>query len=206
MNIRLILALLFCGILCSCEKEDSEDNTPDETLDTKLVIGDNNATITILDTLITPSDRCDSIVYRIDLDSNGNYDFAFYLYYCFSPGYYNSEFRFYCLHEKAKVLTNDSILSPEILDYGDTLKIDENWVSDKMIFLSASGSTNVGNDGILQISGTRYNLSNKYIGIIIENEENPIYGWIKLSTAEINWLGSLLIHETGHKKAAYDRH
>ncbi|NOR74862.1 MAG: hypothetical protein GQ525_06865 [Draconibacterium sp.] len=198
MKIRLILSLIILGLFYACEKD------PIEELDTFLVIGNENATIRIIDTLIFPEDRYDSIVYKIDIDLNGTNDVAFYIFYDYSPSHYRSNFRFDCLTDQIKVLTNDSILSPEILDYGDTLNIDKKWVNSSMEILRTFGNSVWVGDGIIYKYGNWYDLSNKYIGVLIEDDENPTYGWIKLSVPDGEWVNSLTIHEIGHKKAAYN--
>lgn len=203
MKTKLILALIILSLFYCCEKDDN--NNPTEKLDAFLVVGDENASITVLDTLITPEDRCDSIIHKIDIDFNGVDDVAFYIYYCYSPSYFGSNFRFDCLNDKIKVLTNDTIISPEILNYGDTLSFDKNWVTQNMKILSASGSSEmIGGDGTVHKYGNWFDLSDKYIGLLIENDENPIYGWIKLSVPDDDWICSLAIHEIGYKKAAYN--
>ena len=98
MKHKLIFFTIILGFFCSCEKED-----PIEQLDTFLIIGDYDAVITSLDTVIYPPDRGDSVLYQIDLDSNGLKDFGFYIYYNFSPCIFFSKFRFDCLNDKAKV-------------------------------------------------------------------------------------------------------
>ncbi len=202
MKTKLILSLTILSLFYCCEKEDKNNRT--EELDTYIVVGDGNASITTLDTLITPEDRCDSIVYKIDIDSNGIDDLAFYIYYCYSPSKFSSTFRFDCLTDKIKVLTNDSIISPEILNYGDTLNFNKYWVNESMEILSASGSSEMtGEAEMVQKFGNWFDLSEKYIGLLIENDENPIYGWIKLSVPDDDWICSLTIHEIGYKKAAY---
>ncbi|NOQ25585.1 MAG: hypothetical protein GQ564_09525 [Bacteroidales bacterium] len=205
MKIRLILLLIILSLFYSCEKE--EENNPTEDLDTFLVIGDNNATVRILDTVLNfyiyyYGDG--SMENKIDIDFNGINDVAFEISAYSKLGYFFSDFIFKCLNDKTKVLTNDSILSPEILDYGDTLNVDNNWVRENMEILSVDyASQVVGGDGIIHHYGNWYDLSNVYIGIIIENDENPVYGWIKLSISG-GFTSSVTIHEIGYKKAAYN--
>jgi len=199
MKYKLILFILILLSLYSCEENENV------LLKNYLVIGNTDAKISVLDTLITPPDRCDSIIYEIDLDKDKVIDYSFYVYYCYSPSYFSSIFKFNCLHEKAKVLINDSIFSPEILEVGDTLKNDKNWLSMNMTILTASGASEiVGGDGIIYKNGNWFDVTNKYIGLIINKKENPIYGWIKISVPNENWVYSLTIHETGYIKATYN--
>jgi hypothetical protein len=46
-------------------------------------------------------------------------------------------------------------------------------------------------------------LSDKYIGLLIENGGNPTYAWLKLSVPNYNPVNSLTLHEIGFKKQVY---
>jgi hypothetical protein len=202
MKHRLIFLLILMSIIFSCE---NNNDNPKEQLASFVVIGDDNAEITLLDTLISPPDRGDSVLFRIDLDSDGLEDFGFLVYYNYSPCLFFSNFRFDCLHNLAKAYTNDTIQTPDILSLGDTLSFERSWVSNKFDLLDASGMCELGGgDGIIHKYGNWFNISNQYIGLLIEKEENPIYGWIKLSVPNDDWIHSLTIHEIGNKKAAYN--
>lgn len=193
-----LILLLFAGIICACENSDSPKP------DSFIVLGESAATIVTVDSVIVPSSRCKNASYNIDLDADGENDFSLNVYYCFSPSYYGAELSFECLNNKAKVLTNDSILSPEILLKGDTLDIDKNWISGKMEIIRVNMVTQIaGGDGIMNIHGNWYDLRNKYMGLLIENEANPIYGWIRLSVPEDYWVKTIEIHEIAFQKAVY---
>ncbi len=190
---RVILFILMGIIYYSCN---NKDDIPNEQPATFAVIGDLDANIAILDSVIYPSYRGDSLFFPIDLDLDGIQDYRFYIYNNYSPCIFLSNFRFDCLHDLAKVYTNDTIQSPEILKLGDTLTVDKHWLSAKFRILDASGICELaGGDGIIHKSGNWFNLSNKYIGLLIEKEGNPIYGWIKLSVPDYDWIDSLTIHE-----------
>lgn len=201
MNKFVILIFVIFGFLLSCEKS-TNDEIPTEELDSLLIIGDVSANLILLDTTVFPYDRCDSILYKLDIDLNGVYDFQFYIYYCFSPCVYWSDMRIDCLFENCKILSNDSIKTPEILELGDTIQSIGNWISQRTDMLSTNSmSTLCGGDGILYTYGNWHDLTNKYIGLMIEKEDNIILGWIKLS---INNNIRLDLQEIGYKKAAYE--
>lgn len=196
MKVRLILLSFIVAILYSCGK-DGED------LETFLVIGDQTSKVNILDTLIT-THSCDSVLYPIDIDSNGIDDLAFYVEYCQAPSHFYSFIKIYCLHDKVKILTNDSIQSPEVLSYGDTLNMTRKWVNDNMNLLTATFTSEVtGGTGIIYREGNWNDLSNKYIGVFLENEDYPIFGWIKLSIDGDGPASSLTVHEVGYRKSAF---
>lgn len=202
MKSKLFLSIIILSLFYCCEKDEEID--PPAKLDSFLIVGDETASITTYDTLITPAKRCSSILYKIDLDADELNDVAFYIYYCYSPSHFTSYFNFDCLTDKVKVLTNDSIQSPEILEYGDTLNLDRKWTNGSMGILRASGrSCLVGGNGVVYKTGNWYDLSNKYVGLLIENDDHPVYGWIKLSVPDDDWIASLTVHESGYKKAAY---
>ena len=115
-----------------------------------------------------------------------------------------ASFRMDCLHDSAKVCTPDTLLSPKVMEYGDTLQGNLPWASQKFVILSASGySTLCGGDGIVYKYGDWYNLPDKYMGLLIEKKEYPVYGWVLLSIPDDDWIHSLTLHKTGWKKAAY---
>lgn len=197
MKLRFSLLLIILGFLYSCEKEKDQSET-------FLVVGSKGAIITSLDTLITPISRCNSVLYQIDIDSDGLKDFGFYIYYCYSPSHYNSTFRFDCLNTKCKVLCNDSTSTPEILNIGDTLVLSDSWKTQNMNMLSVNEYLeSIGGDMIYLKNGIWQNCTNKYIGVLIEKDKGLIYGWIKLSIPNNSWTQSLTIHEIGYKEATY---
>jgi hypothetical protein len=202
MKQGLIYLSFFLGIICSCEE--SRDNTLEEQPDPFVVIGDLDADINSSDTLIYSLEKGDSILYQIDLDSDGSVDFELCIYYDYSSCLFFSDFRFSCLNDLAKICTNDTILSPDILSLGDTLSFNRRWISDKFDIIESSGiCESGGGDGNNYKYGNWVNISNKYIGLMVENNENPVYGWIKLSIPDDELICSLTIHEIGRKKPAY---
>jgi hypothetical protein len=204
MNKLGILVFLIVGFLSSCEKNSNNDN-PADNLDSLLIIGEAQVKLTLLDTTIYPSDRCDSLLYEIDIDSDGINDFQFYVYYCYSPCIYMSNMRLDCLTKNSKILTNDTIQTPEILDISDTLQSKGNWISQRFDMLSTSGMSGLcDGDGIIHTYGNWHDLTNKYIGIKIEKEDYIILGWIKLSINKTNNDFPIELHEIGYKKAAYN--
>jgi hypothetical protein len=61
----------------------------------------------------------------------------------------------------------------------------------------------IGGDGITYNIGNWYNLSDKYIGLLIENGGNHTYAWLQLSVPNYNPVNSLTLHEIGFKKQVY---
>ncbi len=205
MNKLTILTILIVGFFLSCEKNSNNDN-PTDNLDSLLIIGEANVNLTLLDTTIYPSDRCDSLLYKFDIDSDGINDFQFYIYYCYSPCIYMSNMRIDCLTNNSKILTNDTIQTPEILDLGDTLQSSGNWNPGCFDMLSTSGMSELcDGDGIIHSYGNWHDLINKYIGIKIEKEDDIILGWIKLSINKTYNDFPINLYEIGYKKAAYNR-
>jgi hypothetical protein len=200
-NILILLMLASVGFVSSCQK-DNQDNNSIEKLDTLLVIGDTCSSITEFDTLILPTERDDSIVFQVDLDSNSINDFTIYFYYYESPCIYSSILGIYCLSDKNSILCNDSILSPEILEFGDTLVYSNNWVSQKfdmlIVYKDCSG------EGETHTQGNWHDLSNKYIGLMTKKDDYLIYGWINLSITRFYYYYLLELHKIGYKKAAYN--
>lgn len=203
MNKLHFLLIVIAGFLASCEKSTIDDN-PAVSLDSLMIIGEANVNLTLFDTTIYPADRCDSLLYKMDIDSDGINDFQFYTYYCYSPCIYMSNMRIDCLSANCKILSNDSIQSPEILELGDTLQSIGNWISQRTDMLSTSGMSGLcGGDGIIYTYGNWHDLSNKYIGLLIEKEENSILGWIKLSINKTYNDFPIVLQEIGYKKAAF---
>jgi hypothetical protein len=161
-----------------------------------LIIGDSTAKIRVLDALVEPQNRCQSIEYGIDVDLDMINDLSFYVYYCYSPGFFTATFRLECLNEKINILCNDSVLTPEILNFGDTLHSDRYWVNSTMELLRAQGTSELaGGDGIIYKHGNWFNLSNKYIGLKMNFDNHSSYGWIKLTVPNDDWIHSMTIHE-----------
>ncbi len=193
---RIFIILVAFITFFSCEEESVK-------LDNYVVIGDTNANIEIVDSLIKPAVRCDSATYSIDLDKDGINDFRISTYFCYSPSHYCSEFNIYCLQENSKVLCSDTLLTPAVLNIGDTLEVNSNWENESMRMLWTSCIyCIIDGDGILYKHGLWYNIENKYIGIALEQDKNFIFGWIKLSISEDYEMNSIVVHEIGSKKAS----
>jgi hypothetical protein len=192
MKQTMVLTLLLIGILSSCKKEK-------ENLETVLVIGDKSASITEFDNLIFPLDE-GSILFPIDLDSNHIIDFTIYIDYSESPCLYYLSLNINCDSVNDLILCNDSILSPEILEFGDTLSYSNNWVSQKFIMLHATRDCS--GNGETYTNGNWHDLTNKYVGIMIEKNGYLIYGWIKLSIIKTYYYYTIEVHEIGYKKIA----
>ncbi|MFA9392059.1 MAG: hypothetical protein ACERKD_19775 [Prolixibacteraceae bacterium] len=203
MKHHLIFLLIFMAIIyCSC---DILDDIANKHRDSFVVIGDQNAKITRIEDEISQSYFKDSVLFLIDLDLDGVEDFRLYKHHYLTPCLFVSKFGIDCLHDLAKVYTNDTIETPEILILGDTLDIDKYWLSKNLLLVDAVGVCKVGGgDGIIHKYGNWVNRKNKYIGLLIEKEINPIYGWIKISISNNNMTNSLTIHQIGYKKAAYN--
>jgi hypothetical protein len=205
MRILSTMTILVLFFASSCEKNEkgvTVTGEPDVTLawesavNPMLIIGDSNAKIRVVDALVEPQNRCQSIEYGIDVDFDMINDLSFYVYYCYSPGFFTATFRLDCLNENISILCNDTILTPEILSYGDTLHSDKLWVNSTMEMLRARGTSEmVGGDGIIYKYGNWFNLSNKYIGLKFDFDNHSSYGWIKLSVPNDNWIHSMTIHE-----------
>jgi len=206
MNSRLILLLIILNFFYSCTKDPKviPVQVLTEQQDTILVVGNPDASIRIINTLIKPPNRCQNFVYEIDIDTNKINDISITIYYCTSPGYSNSSIYINCLTDNIKILTSDSIIAPEILNYGDTLSLHKKWVTKNMRLIYSSCTNKIiGGDGITYNIGNWYNLSDKYIGLLIENGGNPTYAWLKLSVPNYNPVNSLTLHEIGFKKQVY---
>ena len=188
----------------ACEKNISTEDIVPEELKTFLIVDKGN--IRYLDTILNAKNNShyQVITFPIDLDSDGTEDISFYIKRIsdFYLAFY-SDFEIHSLNDKLKIITNDSILTPKILEIGDTLNTKKSWKkADKLSLLDINYS--FFNRMDTEIIGNWYNISNKYIGFLIENENNPTYGWVKLSIPETGWITSLTIHEVGYIKAVYD--
>lgn len=199
---RSYLILLFIIVFAfSCDKNNTE-----AALDSYIIVGDIETTISVFnDTTLYLPDMWDGIFFQIDLDSDSIYDFGFYGSYLSSQCFYSSIIRIDCLSEQNKIICNDSIKIPQILDYGDTLSFTGKWMSQKfeisgISFLCSAG----GGDGIIHKYGIWRGISEKYMGLMIEKEEYVILGWIKLSVPDTEWVSSITLHAIGYKKAAYN--
>jgi len=137
----------------------------------------------------------------MDLDRDFIYDFNIDVFYDYSPVIFLSYFKFKCLTDKAKVLVYDTLTSPMVSSYRDTLNCSGKWVSEEMYMLSAHGESEMaGGDGIIYKEGPWFHVEDKYIGVMIEKEDFKVFGWIKLSVPNDDWIHSLTIHQLAYKK------
>lgn len=202
----LMLSIIVCiGFLASCEKDNSAKNT-DGQLDTLLIIGNAGTSAELFDTIIYPTQRCDSILYHMDIDSDSVNDFDFYIYYCYSPCIYMSDMRIDCLTDKCKILCNDTLQTPAILELGDTLRSSGNWISQRIHMLSTSNTSEFcGGDEVTHFTGNWHDLTNKYIGFMVEKDDNILLGWIKISINKSYKNYPIELHEIAYKKVAHSQ-
>lgn len=206
---KLVIAIFtFILLFSSCRKEEKYDlvRAP-SPMDTFLVVGSDLAATKSIDTLLSPI-RCDSINYKIDIDQNASMDFELYLFYCSSPNYSTSTIELRSLGKSNSILASDSMINisnysvetPAILSAGDTLSYSMNWLSEDMTLLIGGSSTQSGEKPF--VYGKWYGVSNKYIGLLIEDDNNPIYGWIEISVPTVTQV-SANIHEVGFEIVSY---
>jgi len=166
-----------------------------ENLEDFLIIGENSATVMNIDSTIKPPDRCKDISYNIDLNTDGINDFQYYVYYCYSPSQFYSFFKIKCLHTNAKVVVNDTVLIPQMLNVGDRLEHSMNWISDSIVFLASYGRSQLtGGSGIIEARSYWVNSSNKYMGLLLEDEKTLIFAWVKISKIQTYLLFKILFN------------
>jgi len=221
--------LLSAIILFSCEKTD-----PDISVIDYLVIGDINATVLMpgsnsFENSDNPS-LWNTCIFDIDLDNDGTDDFRI-VYSCeFSPmETWTRSWSIKRLTSGARILCVDSPESPwhnrypEILDVGDTLKLNSKWRSEplsqmitplpapadqpqaldtSMSFPLATAYSMLFFDHnfkpywVNEINGYWINATKKSIGVMIEKDKNVYLGWIKVSVKN----NDIVVHEMGRKK------
>jgi hypothetical protein len=207
MKSRLIFIFFCLTLFYSCQKDPKFIPVKEfkEQLDTFLIVGSNDASIKYISTIIKPPDRCKNRWQEIDINSDSINDIAIEVSYCFSPAYYYGDININCLGTRIKVLTNDSRIEPKVLNKGDTISFHKNWRLAKRMYLVNSYRYNqiIGGDGIEYNVGAWYGLSDRYIGLLIENDGNPIYAWLKISIPTGYSSLSANLHEVGYKKLDY---
>lgn len=200
LNWLILIIIIF---VCSCEEK------AEESINKFIVIGEANPNVLItpVDTVLYPNNRCHGLTYYIDPDLDKTPDFGFYIAYCYSPCTYSNTIKFYCLSKASKVVCNDTLVNPAILEKSDTIKESMKWVSDSMEMLQYQSWCNLDSGeyptNIRYESGTWFNVKDKYIGLMIEKSNMISLGWLKISIEEN---AKVRLLEIGFQKAFNNMH
>ena len=202
MSIKVLLASVICIAFLSCKEQQEYLTVPPETLDSLdslIVLGLDSLHEKNLD-IFLEHNRCDSLIYKLDLDQNSIYDVEFYLYHCYSPSHFYGTMKLRCLNDTVQVFTNDTLASPEILSFGDTLNSAGLWTNQSFeMIMKHQTSTIVGGDGVMYTEGNWHNIEEKYIGVKLVYPGLTKLAWIKVSIPNEN-IPKLHIHLTGNKE------
>lgn len=182
----LLLATL--GVMLSCNNDDDDSATP--TTD-YLVIGDSSADVSLNSTINLFYSKYDPEGenvkhYEFDLDDDGIDDFRFDLvdYPSITSGFKKLSIR--SLHTNALFISNDSIVSPEILNEGDTLRMTNNAIENTnaeegaMLYEYSRSGPLVGG-GSVYTFGLWPAQMNKNIGLMVKKNNTIVYGWTEVS-------------------------
>lgn len=187
MKMYKYLILVILGIVFSC----TTDNTFNPPNTGHLLVGDLSAnasltsTVEMLYMLYDPEHRVTQ-KFEFDLDNDGIDDFKFDI--ASSPSW-TSGFevvRLQSLHTNALFMSNDSIVSPEILDIGDTISIMNNAIvnaSDeygaRLHYYSRTGPPF--GEQIITRFGLWNGADHKHVGLMVKKSNVIIYGWAEIS-------------------------
>jgi hypothetical protein len=121
------------GLCFSCENEQIPvENEPihNACSNDELLAGDTvseHFIIIELDTLLSdPYKACQDITYAIDIDMNGSNDVKITSFFCYSPAYVEGAFHIESVNPDLKILLNNSLENPEILELHDTVDVSLN--------------------------------------------------------------------------------
>lgn len=193
----LLLAIL--GVALSCNNDD-DSFTP--TAD-YLVIGDSSADLIMNSTVDMPYWPYDD--YEVDLDDDGTSDFK---YHIGSSPSMTSGFKrvsISTLHSNALFISNDSIISPEVLNVGDTLRMTNNAIESETLdyygtslyFYDTTYPPTGG--GSTTIFGLWNGTDHKNVGLMVKKDDVIVYGWTELSIDN----DGLHIHKVASKPCLY---
>ena len=107
------------------------------------------------------------------------------------------------LTPEAKINTPLNIESPDTLDYNDSLQFNSSWTNEEITMYSYSRHDAPGNGpGTPVERGIWKDVENKYVGLMLEKDTNPVYGWAKATVGNDN-TQIFIIHEVAYKQGVY---
>lgn len=180
----------------NCKKDNNE--TPQKCPDNNLIIANvinSSITTDTFDTLISPPSRGHSAEFFFDINSDGIDDFRFYAFYNYSPCIYTSELSINTLSDSAKIIVNDTINSPAILSFGDTVQYYSNWKAGELTLFDYYSQCDMGGGGTESRFGTWYGIENQYIGLKLELNNLLFYAWVNISVVETS---GIFVHKVSY--------
>ena len=200
MKTHIISSLLIFGTLFSCS-EDIVDPPEAFVSDDFLVIGDTDATSLLAPPIHLNYYNGDK-AYHLDLDADGNDDFTIEVTLVESPNLTVLGSGITSLTSEAEFVyaMQDTLTMVDTLHYNDSLNLALSWTNTPSA-LYTYRKLNIPISGVPPVieRGFWKDAQNTYVGFLVQNPNNPTYGWARL---EVTPTG-LTIHEIMSKMCYY---